>query len=349
MLVEYHNPRKLVVQHKKLINARFDMSLNELRIFVYMLLQIRKDDKEFRDIRIPCQMLQSAKKSIHYTEIKAATHELTRKSLQIEQTIKGGRKKWESIPLMSICSYTEGEGYIVACFNAKAAPYLLNLSENFKAVEYQRWNNLNSVYSYRFFWFLVQFEDSGYFEVRVDELKEMLHLEKKYKLYSNFKNRVLIPVQEDLEKNNYPFTFREDKCGTRKVVKLKFFFGKKIGFNKKEKAKRIPKSQLKNGQQIINLDSGIHSVTHVSRRKEKTTNLDQLSKWMLQLGFSIAEVSHYKEKIEHKELRKSVYGLQANYVGSERSLLEVYKISKECLDNLLENEEKSSETKSQEH
>lgn len=323
MLVEYHNPKKLVVQHKKLINARFDMNLNELRIFVYMLLQIRKDDKEFRDIRIPCQMLHGGKKRIHYEEIKAAAHELTGKRLQVEQTTSAGKKKWDSVPLMSFCSYTEGEGYIIACFNSKAAPFLLNLSENFKGVEYERWCNLSSVYSYRFFWLLVQFEDSGYFEVLVDDLKDMLYLEKKYKVYANFKNRVLLPVQEDLGENQLPFTFKEDKCGTRKVKKLKFYFGKKATTVKSNHSRRIPGPPAKIQQKEISFDQSVPA---------SLNGQDEISRWMMTLGFSVAEIDYYKKHVDAKELKKSVYGLQTKWLGSNKSLLEIHKISKECLD-----------------
>ena len=331
MLTDYHNPKKLVVQHKKLINARYSMSLNELRIFVYMMLQITKEDKEFRDVRIPCQILHSNKKSIHYLDIKEATLELTGKTLQIEQLLNNGKRSWNSIPLMSYCAYTEGEGYITACFNNKAAPYLLDLSENFKAVEYQRWNNLNSVNSYRFFWFLIQFEDTGYFEVRVSELKAMLQMEDKHKLYSNFKKRVLLPVQEDLEKNGLPFTFREDKCGTRRVEKLKFFFSKKLPMPKSASANQKSSSRGKtNQQQAINFK--------VESTGDQRTDLDETARWMLGLGFSLGEVSAYKQKIKARDLWRSVYGLQTNYGGNSRPIQEVYEICKECLDGLVKKE-----------
>lgn len=333
MLVNYHNPKKLVVQHKKLINARYNMSLNELRIFVYMMLNLSKDDKEFRDIRIPCQILHNSNKYTHYHNIKEATLNLTRKGLEIEQVLPTGKKKWESIPLMSYCSYTEGEGYITASFNNKAAPYLLDLSENFKAVEYHRWNNLNSVNSYRFFWFLIQFEDTGYFEVRVDELKAMLQLQEKYRLYSNFKKRVLLPVQEELESNGLPFTFREDKCGTRKVVKLKFFFSKKLpgsgGTAKK------PVQQISTPRQQSIAFQGQSSTDH-------RAPLDEATHWMLSLGFSLSEASAYKKKIDAQALRRSLYGLQTNYLGDGRPLEEVYEISKECLDKLVERENEAA-------
>lgn len=325
MLVEYQNPKKLVVQHKKLINARFDMNINELRIFVYMLLQIKKDDKQFRDIRIPCQLLHGGKKRTHYDEIKAAAHELTGKRLQVEQTTNKGKRKWDSVPLMSQCSYTEGEGYIVASFNPKAAPFLLNLSENFKGVEYERWCNVSSVYSYRLFWLLVQFEDTGYFEVMLDDLKEMLYLDKKYKVYANFKNRVLIPVQEDLKKNNFTFTFKEDKCGTRKVKKLKFYFGMKAKTVKAKDSKRIPSASNSNSQAKINFNQ-----TESSPVQQQ----DEITRWMMKLGFSIAEIEYYKTHVEAKELKKSVYGLQNKWLDSNKSLLEIHKLSKECLDQL---------------
>lgn len=329
MLIDYHNPNKLVVQHKKLINARYDMGLNELRIFVYMVLNLSRGDKEFKDVRIPCQILHTSNKNIHYHNIKEATLGLAGKTLQIEQVSENGRRSWKAIPLMSYCAYTEGEGHITACFNNKAAPYLLDLSENFKAVEYRRWNNLGSVYSYRFFWFLIQFEDTGYFEARVDELKAMLQLQEKYKLYSNFKKRILLPVQEELESNGLPFTFREDKCGTRKVVKLKFFFSKKLPGGKSAEKVTAQKARSAVKQQTIEFQGQTNS--------DHRTTLDEATHWMLSLGFSLSEVNVYK-KIDAQALRRSLYGLQTNYLGDGRPLEEVYEVSKECLDKLIERE-----------
>ena len=321
------------MQHKKLINARYSMSLNELRIFVYMMLQLGKEDKEFRDVRIPCQILHSNKRSIHYHDIREATLQLTSKSLQIEQTLRNGKRSWKSIPLVSYCSYTEGEGHIMACFNNMAAPYLLDLSENFKAVEYHRWNNLGSVYSYRFFWFLIQYEDTGYFEVRVDELKAMLQLENKYKLYSNFKKRILLPVQAELEANGLSFSFREDKCGKRKVEKLKFFFSKKLSVPKST----VASPKKKGNQRAIDFRMGTAPARPALGER---ADLDETTRWMLGLGFSLSEVKQYKQRLTAPVLRRSVYGLQTNYGGDERSLEELYEVCKECLDGVVERQGK---------
>ncbi len=328
MLVEYDNPNKLIVQHKRFINARFDMNMNQLRIFIYMLLQIKKDDTNFRRIRIPCQMLHGSQRKVHYEEIREAADELSKKAIEIVSITSKGRKKWEKINLMSYCSYTEREGHILASFNSEAAPYLLNLSENFKGVEYERWSNIKSYYSYRFFWLLAQFEDTGYFEVTLKDLKEMLYIEDKYSRYYDFKRKIIVPVQKDLEQNSFPFTFKEVKDATRSVVKLKFYFGKLVPATK-EPVVSAPKAVKK----------ADHYQTELSFDKKESagnSTATGLESWMVQLGFSLIDIERYKSGIDPKVLRRSVYGLYTNWTGSNISLLEIHNISKECLDKLEE-------------
>lgn len=335
MLVEYDNPNKLVVQHKRFINARFDMNMNQLRIFIYMLLQIKKDDTNFRRIRIPCQMLHGSQSKVHYEEIRQAADELSKKAIEIVSITPKGRKKWEKINLMSYCSYTEREGHILASFNSEAAPYLLNLSENFKGVEYERWSNIKSYYSYRFFWLLAQFEDSGYFEVSLKDLKEMFYIEDKYSRYYDFKRKVIIPVQKDLEQNSFPFTFKEVKDATRNVVKLRFYFGK-LATPLREAALKASKTSKTKAQ----YQTEISFQTKESNGSNATAELET---WMVQLGFSLLDIERYKAGLDPKVLKRSVYGLHTNWIGSNLSLAEIHNISKECLDKLLEQSPKTVE------
>ncbi|MGB3781100.1 MAG: hypothetical protein WA960_22235 [Tunicatimonas sp.] len=146
------------------------------------------------------------------------------------------------------------------------------------------------------------------------------------------RNWILLPVQEELESNELPFTFREDKCGTRKVVKPKFFFSKKLPGNGGTTKK--PAQQTSTAKQQIIAFQGQSSTDH-------RTQSDEATHWMLSLGFSLSEASAYKKRIDAQALRRSLYGLQTNYLGDERPLEEVYEISKECLDKLLKRDKEA--------
>ena len=50
----------------------------------------------------------------------------------------------------------------------------------------------------------------------------------------------------------------------------------------------------------------------------------------------------YKKKIDAQSLRRSLYGLQTNYLGDGRPLEEVYEISKECLDRSVARENEAA-------
>lgn len=242
-IVQYQPIDKLIVQSNELVNGKFNFSRDELRIFLYLLLKIKKGDKEFEEVKVPCHLLHQGKVGVHYDEIHKAADKLTSQKIGVESKDRKGKRKFEFIPLMAICSYKEGAGYITAQFNSKMEAHLLDLSEYFTAAQYKLFMEITSFYSYRIYWLLKQYEDFKVRTFEIDELKAKLDVEKKYMRYADFKRRILNPAKLDLKKSDMSFTFQEIKSG-RKVEKIKFsIVGKQWGKLPEERPKKLISAQ----------------------------------------------------------------------------------------------------------
>ncbi len=322
MIVEFNNKNKLVVQHNGLINGIYNFdSINELRIFVYMLLNIQKGDKEFREIEIPCKVLIPKGKYIHYNEIRKASKTLSKKVISVETRVKG-KRRYMDVPLMSLSMYTEGDGYLIAKFNQEAAPFLLNLTENFTSSHYRDWANISSVYSYRIYWMLKQYQDYGQVPMDVSDIREKLELKEKYSRYSDMRKRILDPVQKDLRNTDMAFEYEEIKQG-RNIAKIKFNL---INY---------PNGQL-NGQYKQTLPTAANSQHKEPAQSQldfgqQADGMDKQTQQLLKMGMVPKDIEVFRQKIPDKRLKRILYGIDAKWSGSAISKEELLRITRECL------------------
>ncbi|MFP4095451.1 MAG: replication initiation protein [Cyclobacteriaceae bacterium] len=291
MLAKVENPNRLVVQHNGFLNGQFYMTTNELRIFVYMLSEIKKGDGEFREIRIPCAILQSDNRRVHYDDLREACDRLTKKNIGIEVTNAKGKRKFTYLPLMQICEHQEGSGTLVAEFNNRMKPYLLNLTENFTASQLKNFLNIKSYYSYRIYWLLKQYEDFKTRTLTIEELKEMLGIEDKYNHFGHFRTRVLNKAQKELKKTDIQFTYKTINVG-RKVGKIKFEI--------------VREKQLEESAKKADLNPQIAIFPDSEPEVDKSTALLQ------KLGFSRPEVKKVKEAVPQKKLFQILYRLEVD-------------------------------------
>lgn len=223
-----NNVVKKATQHNHLVNAKFDMSTYEMRLFIALLSRLSKSDSEFSECQIHLtEFLEKTKGGKTYQMIKDACLSLSKKVIQIESLVETNngdmRKKFIVLPLMSIAAYQEGEAVITAQFNNKLKPYLLNLAGNFTQAEIKQLFRLKSFYSYRLYWLLKQHQAFGERYMEIDELREMLNLREKYDRFQDFKIKVIHVAMKELKNSDMAFTYEQVKKG-RNVVGIRFFF-----------------------------------------------------------------------------------------------------------------------------
>ena len=217
----------LVVQHNALVNARFDLSTTEARMFLAMLSHIKRDDTTFAKCELSVRELLDQGASQNYGHVRKVLEKFASRLITIETLGAGGKRlkqrKYSAIPLLARADYLEGEGLIVLRFNDELHDYLLELRDNFTKAQLTELIKLKGGPSYRIYWLLREYGSFGKRVIALDELKAILGLSEGYDRFNNFRIRVLERAREELAQTDLPFTYTTISKG-RTVTHVEFFF-----------------------------------------------------------------------------------------------------------------------------
>jgi plasmid replication initiation protein len=213
----------LVVQHNYLIEANYDLTLQEKRIIVWLASQVKPDDVDFKDhvIKISefCKIAGLKSKNMH-KEIEKITLSLIERSLQIYSPLEN---KLLQVTWLNSAEYLYNDGSVKLCFSPKLKPYLLELKNCFTRLSLENMMLFKSVYAIRLYELLKQYQKLGVREIRIDDLRKNLGIQQdEYRLYGHFKKKVIeIAKREINEKSDVQVDFLEIKGG-RKVDSIQF-------------------------------------------------------------------------------------------------------------------------------
>lgn len=217
--------KSLVVKDNKLINAHYSMSVLEMRLFLAMVVQVQKDDKDFKTYKVRVRELMDAGGGMSeniYHRLDVITDQLIKRYMRVPLD-EGGFTK---IGFVSKVEYKKRKGMVELRFDPDLKPYLLQLKEQFTIYDIRNVLSLQSSHSVRIYELLKQFERIGERTIEVDRLKEMLGLVGKYRSYNYFKKRVILQAQLELQKKcDISFEFEEQKEG-RRVFAIRFIIHK---------------------------------------------------------------------------------------------------------------------------
>ncbi len=211
---------KLVRKSNNLVEGKYRFDIWEMRVFTKMLTMILPSDEDFKEYRIYLKEviddfnLAADKQS--YKLLKDGAIKLMKKEIKIIRDTDEGEKEFLThiaVGLDSFTSKTQGS-YVDISFHPKMKPFLLQLQTQFLMYDVRNILQLQSSYSVRIYELLKQYEKIGKRTFSIDDLKETLAVMNKYPLYANFKQRIIMKAQEDLETyTDIRFTFEEVKKG----------------------------------------------------------------------------------------------------------------------------------------
>ncbi len=213
--------RKLIRKSNYLIEASYKLSAVEQKIILTLVSMIKPDDREFKKYLLKigniAQMIGLNTKS-DYSYIKGATKNLLGKVFTITTPKSELQTHW-----FSSVEYFDNKGEVEITFDPKLKPFLLQLKERFTTYRLQEAVQLKSSFSIRMLELLHQYEKLGERTFEIRKLRTLLGVEDdQYKLYADFKKRVILPAQKELaEKTNISFEFEEIK-NSYAVEKLRF-------------------------------------------------------------------------------------------------------------------------------
>ena len=221
-----------------------------------MVSQIKKEDDDFKTYRIPVQEFVKTfniKNKNIYKEIEQVTDSLIKKIIKIPIEEWGKEKLFKTSLINSFKYNIDGSGIIEATFHPDLKPYLIQLKNRFLLYDMKHVLNISSSNSIRMYELLKAFEGIGKRTFEVEDLKEILGIEEKYNWrYYNFKKRIILQAQHDLEKHtDITFTFKESKIPwTKKVGSITFFISSK-SHNKEKERISTPKVSVRDSNPNI--------------------------------------------------------------------------------------------------
>jgi plasmid replication initiation protein len=220
----------LIVTSNEIIHAKYHFSLWQKRVFMYFVSKIEKDATEFGMQKVQIadlvRFFETEQNGTVTDIIEKIPKQLYETSIQVPYRDEEGNERFGEIRLVT--KYTkpqdksEGNAYIELKFNEDLKPHLLDLKKQFSKYELRHIVHLQSAHAIRIYEILKSHQFKRQIELDVDYLKSILEVDTKYKLYADFKRKIIEKSQEDLLKNcDIAFTFQEVKAG-KKVIALKF-------------------------------------------------------------------------------------------------------------------------------
>jgi plasmid replication initiation protein len=214
---------EIIVQHNKLIEARYRISLQEKRVVLWLLSQIKPTDNDFTLHRISikdfCTIVGVSSNNM-YAELQKVTKKLIGRVLTIRDPSKSLTLQ---VAWLSVAAYWEKEGVIDLKIASELRPYLLELKKEFTIIKLPDLMGLSSIYAIRIYEILKQYEICGERTITVEELRLACGIElNKYKLYGHFKDKILeISKREINEKTDLLINYEEVKT-SRKITSINF-------------------------------------------------------------------------------------------------------------------------------
>jgi len=242
-----------VVKSNHIINASYRLSLMEQRILLVCISKIPRD-QEITD-EVMYQVSASEMSELCGMDIKTAYRDLAdaadrlyERSVTIYKEpdgrvrpLKVQRTRW-----VQTVAYVESEGHIELRFGRDMIPFINRLSEQFTRYALSDVAKMKSIYSIRVYELIAQWKNSkNEFEIGLDELKNLLDIGDKYRVFANFKARVLETAVKEINQYTSFDVSYEPKKKVRKIVGIKFKFKEKAALKArgKTKSKSLTKGQ----------------------------------------------------------------------------------------------------------
>jgi plasmid replication initiation protein len=210
-----------VYKSNKLIESRYKMTLQEMRLISYMIAQITQEDEDFKLYQIEIKTLQEHT-NISESDVYSIADEVSERLMTKVIKIEDKKGSWSKYQWLNKAIYKNG--VLSVSFHPDLKPYLLQLQEQFKAFNLKTLLSMTSTHAIRLYELLKQYETIGERTFTLKELRDIIGIkEDEYNSYYDFKRRVIeVARKQHYEKANFLWDYKEIKRG-RKVDKIVFY------------------------------------------------------------------------------------------------------------------------------
>ena len=200
-----------------IVNAKYALTPSEINLILTLLTAIKKEDEDFKDYTFTlAEFNQKTKKSMTTKDLNNTVKSLMSKPLEIYIS----EKKWK---IFHWFSYFECNNSLITCrFDKALKPYLIEIKDRFVISDLRMILPMRSSYSKRMYLLLKEYAKIGMRTFNVEELQETLKVPKSFKVYSEFKKKVLKKSEADINKfTDLEIKLSEKKRG-KKVIEITF-------------------------------------------------------------------------------------------------------------------------------
>jgi plasmid replication initiation protein len=224
----------IAIQHNNLVEAKYSMTLQQKRIMIWLVSQIKPDDIDFKEhvlsIRELIDICQLAGES-SFKEIRDITFSLIEKGIRIIDITDPDNKREIQVSWLSSADYYKGQ--VKLSFSPKLKPYLLQLKERFTSINMIDMMQFKSVHAIRIYELLKQYENIGERILDIEEIKECCGVKGKFKQYIEFEKYLLLIAQREINrKSDIHFDFERIKP-FRKITGIKFIITKNKAYEQR--------------------------------------------------------------------------------------------------------------------
>lgn len=230
---------ELIVQHNYLIEARYRLSLQEKRVILWLLTQIKPNDEDFKLHKLEIaefSKMTNVTVDNRYSELRNITKRLIQRAIEIYDP---QAHEFIQVSWLSAARYQIRKGCVLLEFSPQLKPYLLQLKRQFTKLSIGDIMGLSSIYSIRFYELLKQYEHIKQREITIVTLRKHCGIaETEYRRYNDFKKDVVERAKKEInEKTDIVIDYRELK-ESRKIVAIEWTIKKK-DHNQEEKLKLV--------------------------------------------------------------------------------------------------------------
>lgn len=211
--------KRILMKHNDIVNAKYEITVNSNRIFTYLLYEFQKDlDKSKLSCEISREKLAMLVNGNVDKTVKGLTTilmNLRKKDLFLMDELQDGSIDFIAGGFIDNATYNNKTDRFTIVADVRVHKLLHRyLEDGYTPVNLEIWLSLKNRYSQRLYDLLRAW--SGTKETinySINKLRELMLLENKYKQYTDFRKRVLIPAIDELNATGY---FQIDYCEIKK-------------------------------------------------------------------------------------------------------------------------------------
>lgn len=235
--ITFNTDNYVVMANNMVLHSASNLSLNELKLLRFIIMQTQKGDKELLEYELTakelCKLLDIKNKDM-YKRLDTMTTHIMQEVVRIGDDSK---QEWKKFHWVDVCEYKKG--VITIQLSKQLEPYLLNLRGCFTRYQLSEIISLKSIYAIRIYEILngymnennLPYADNAVeISVSMETLRQATDTEKKFERPYDFRKKVIeIAIKEINEKSKYHISAKDYRRG-HSVAGYEFLIESQAGY-----------------------------------------------------------------------------------------------------------------------